>query len=457
MTIARRLYSLLIAPRQRDEDARNREVVLNTLLAGTVFITLLALLLLASKVIFLGDTYLIPRVAVVAGFLLFVAWMYWLSRRGRFKTASYLLTAMYFLFAFALTYIWGANVPTGILLYGLVIVMAGILLGPKYSLYAAALVAAVLCVLVLVADGGHIDVDLSWATTLPGLVDVAGFSFVFGTIALMSWLFNHQMARSLHKAERAEAELLKQKELLEIKVLERTRELETAQLEKIQQMYRFAELGQLSTALMHELANHLTSLTLDIEGLQGQGRSRAVSRAKRSIRYIDDMVVRVREQLHGKGRTQTFGVVDEVDAIVKMLRHKAQIAGVSLQWRPPDDGKNLRVTGEPIRLRQLMANLISNGIDAYYPRRDDIDEKRDVEVSVSGSRHHVVITVNDWGRGIPKQHCDKLFEPFFSTKKTGMGMGLYIAQQVAVEHFLGDIKVTNPSQPTSFVITLPKA
>jgi two-component system C4-dicarboxylate transport sensor histidine kinase DctB len=352
---------------------------------------------------------------------------------------------------------WSVTLPSAVLLYGLVVVLAGILLGTRYSLIGFAVVVIVIAGTALAGSHGLITYDLAWKEKRTGLDDVVGLSFMLGIIAAVSWLFNYQTARSLHRAQRAEAALREQKSLLEITVEERTRELQAVQLEKIQQMYRFAELGQLSTALMHELANHLTSLTLDIEGLQGQGRSRAVSRAKRSIRYIDDMVVRVREQLHGTSHTQHFNVVEEISAVVKMLRHRAQMSDVLIKWQPPTDCTGLHITGEPVRMRQLMANLISNGIDAYYEARDEMDEKRDVEVYIKSDQNFITITVSDWGRGIPESHVDNLFEPFFSTKQTGMGMGLYICRQVVVEHFLGDIKVASPAHPTNFVVTLPKA
>lgn len=148
-------------------------------------------------------------------------------------------------------------------------------------------------------------------------------------------------------------------------------------------------------------------------------------------------------------------MVDEIDVVVKMLRHKAQAADVLLKWSPPVDKKPLRAKGEPIRLRQLMANLISNGIDSYYEPRD-LEEKRDVQILITSDKHAITITVIDWGRGISKQTREKLFEPFFSTKQTGMGMGLYIARQVVEEHFLGTIEIASTEKPTSFVITIPR-
>ncbi len=456
MNIWKKLYHLIIAPRQRDVDLRNRELVLNVLLAGTLAILLATFFILVGLFLVKHEGYMGPRALALLAVLAFVGGLYGMSRLGRHKIPSFLLVGVYFLLATTLVSQWGINIPTGILLFGLVIVLSGILLGPTYSLYTAAAVGLTLTLVVEAASRGYLHPDQSWTSQPGDMIDVAGFCLIFGVIALVSWLFNHQMERSLRRAERAEVALIKQKDSLEDTVHERTQELQTMQLEKIQQMYRFAELGQLSTALLHELANHLTTLTMDIEGLESQARSNILSRAKRSIRYIDDMVVRVRDQLHGTSNIRTFGAIGEIEEIIKVLRHKAQAADVLIKWEHPADRKSLRSRGEPIRLRQLMANLISNGIDAYHEPKND-DEKRQVQIIAASSGNNIVITVNDWGGGISAGDRKKLFEPFFSTKKTGMGMGLFIAKQIVEEHFLGSITIDETKQYTSFVVKLPKA
>lgn len=454
MRLLNSAYEIFIAPRQKDEDLRNREVVLNVLLAGTLVILALAVIYITSNYLS-GMTFLAPRAATLAIVFLFVLGVYRLSRRGQYRFAAWMLVGIYLSLAVAVGLVWSISLPAAILLYGLVVVLAGILLGPRYSLVGLGVVVALITGTMLAGSSGIITHDLVWREVDPSLDDVIGLSFMLGIIAAVSWLFNYQTARSLKRAQRAEAALRRQKASLEETVEKRTSELQTVQLEKIRQMYRFAELGQLSTALLHDLANHLTTLTIEIEGLEGQTRSRALGRAKRSIRYIDDMVVQVRDQLQGKNDIRPFNISDETDEVVKMLRHKAQANDVLLKWQAPADKKELRVRGEPIRYRQLMANLISNAIDAYYEQRS-VEEKRDVLIETNQDKLNIIITINDWGRGIPADKRDKLFEPFYSTKQTGMGMGLYISKQIVEEHFLGEIKIDDAKDYTSFVITIPR-
>ncbi len=453
MNIKQRLYALFIAPKQRDEDVRNRELVLNVLLASTLLMLSLGLILLLVDWTILRFTSAGSRLPALVIATSGVGALYGLVRRGFYRFSASLLVIIYFVLAAGVTYRWGVTIPTGPLLLGLVIVLAGILLGPAYSLYAALASGSLLTILQLLAENGFINPDWSWTLQPPTMGDVAGFCLLFALIALVIWLFNNQMERSLKRARRAEKALIRQKGLLETAVEKRTRELQDAQLEKIQQMYRFAELGQLSTALLHDLANHLTTLTLDIEGLEEQSRSRMLQRAKRSIRYIDDMVLRVRDQLHGRSIARSFNVITEMNEVMQIMGHKAQTHHVTLAWEPRGNRKMLRLNGEPVKFRQLMTNLTSNAIDAYV---DSAGAHRGVLVAAEAINDFVVVTVNDWGKGIPKADRAQLFEPFYSTKKTGMGMGLFIAKQIVEDHFGGNITVGDSTEHTTLIVRLRK-
>jgi signal transduction histidine kinase len=448
------IFTTFFAPVQKDEDIRNREVVLNVLLAGTLLILGLAILVIVGYYL-KGRVFVVPRAVALSLIFIFVLGIYRLSRLGKYRLAAWLLVGIYFLLAAAVGLIWSISLPSAGLLYGLAVVLAGILLGPRYSLIGFGIAVTMITATVVLESAGIISYDLAWREMGPAADDIFGLSFMLGMIAAVSWLFNYQTARSLKRARRAEAALKKQKDLLEITVEKRTKELEATQLEKVKQMYRFAELGQLSTALLHDLANHLSTLTLDIEGLKGQTRSRALTRIKRSINYIDDMVLRVRDQLQGHGRTRTFNVATEIEKIVTMLHYRAAAKRVSLNLQMPDGKTSLKCSGEPVRLRQLMANLITNAIDAYEDMPPGA--KREVSITTKSKSGSIIITVSDWGKGIPEAERSRLFKPFFSTKDSGMGMGLYITKQIAEEHFLGSVALDETKDHTLFKVALPGA
>jgi len=445
-----RLYKRFIEPRQSSEDLRNRELVLNVLITGTIFAFSAAFCILLMSLT--KHSYVLTRTAVVGAGLLLALVIYRLSRTGRYKYAAVTLTSLYGAIATGIIYSWGVTMPTGVLLLGLIIVMSGMLLGARTIPYALGVVIIVSATVRTLQVSNVVKPDWSaWAQQPLNIGTFIGCCIIFGILATVAWLYTSQIERSLKRARRAEAALIRQKELLEVTVEQRTRELQDAQLEKVQQMYHFAELGQLSTALLHDLANHLTTISLDIEGLEEQSRSSVLKRVKRSIRYIDDMVSRVRDQLHGRPLIKQFNAATEIEEVINIMNHRAQTASVRLVWDAPVDRKTLRVRGEPIRFRQLITNLVANAIDAY----DGATAKqREVRITTGSTEHRVTITINDWGKGIPTADREKLFEPFYSTKKTGMGMGLFIARQICKEHFDGDLELDKKQDHTAFVVTL---
>lgn len=445
--MVQKFYRRFIAPRSGDEDAGNREQVLNVLVAGAAITMVLALLVLLQDHLRSGGnmTTIISVLAMLAA----ISGIYALSRNGKHKSAAVLFVLLYFLIAIGASLAWGLTMPANIGLFSLIIVLCGILVGARYSLYGFAVVIAAFVVLRLLQSSGAYRPNLEWTSDPSGGDELVGICLTFGVIAIVSWLFNIRMERSLRRAERAEQALKRQKAELERTVEKRTRELQEAQLEKVQELYRFAELGQLSTALMHELANHLTTLTIDIESLEAENRSQMLHRAKRSMHYIEKMVMQVRDQLRGKTRNRTFNASSEIEAVIGMLQHKALHADVALEWQVPK-AHRLQVRGDALRLRQLLANIISNAIDAY----DDGQDNRRVVISEAAKRGFVYITVEDWGRGIPIGDQSKLFDPFFGTKKRGLGLGLFIARQIAQDHFGGNIVLDASKSHTAFVVTL---
>ena len=197
--------------------------------------------------------------------------------------------------------------------------MAGILVSARSALYAASGIALILGTLQYAKTQQYIHPDLEWMhiSSTPG--DVIGFSAILFIIALVSWLFNRQMEMSLKRARRSEKALQRQKDLLEIKVEKRARQLEAAQLEKMQQLYRFAELGQLSTALFHDLANHLSTVNVDIEGLSAGDHPDIMRRIQQNVGHINTIVRRVRQQIGGKSTTEAFDILNETEEVIKIL------------------------------------------------------------------------------------------------------------------------------------------
>jgi len=93
----------------------------------------------------------------------------------------------------------------------------------------------------------------------------------------------------------------------------------------------------------------------------------------------------------------------------------------------------------------VFSNLLNNAVQA-------LDGQGEIDVSVSSDSEFVTIKIRDSGSGIPDEYLDKIFEPMFTTKKTGTGLGLVICKSIVEQHG-GSISVSN--KPTTFTIKLP--
>lgn len=431
---------------------RNRKIICNVIIIGTyLLVGAIAALLLIS----LSMEYSVVTVALLAicgSAILYLGIAHWLTRHNQYYIVAYMLTGFYIALATGIIWQWSINVPIAPLLFGLVIVLAGILLTAKHALWATiASVAILMSVQSALALGWHIP-DLSWTRATPHFGDALAYSTVFGMLALVSWLYNREMERSLTRAKQAEAQLLQQKASLEQQVQKRTAELRQAQLTEMRHMYRFTKMGQLGAILLHDLANHLTALTLEIEDLQHKQKSQDIARARQIIGYLENIVIATRDRLHGSQAKQTCNVIREISEAVNFLSYNASKVGVKLDWQPPDH--SWRIAGDATSFAQILVILISNAIDAYGPAGNHIPDRR-VAITAKQTNTHIIIAIADWGKGITPEQRHVLFKPFQSSKKTGMGLGLFIARQTLAMYFSGTLRLNARRKHTEFVITLP--
>lgn len=454
-----KFYNRFIRPTSKDSDQAEREVVLYYLLTGVLALSVVSFAVTLLAPIFSREPAFLDRLSNNFVTILLILGFYFLARyKKMYRLVASLLTILIVVFGCAIAVEWGTLDPYGVLLLSLAVVMAGILLGSRYSLYIAGAVAIILAFLQDAQASNLLRPDLTWASKRSAAGDVIALSAIMLTIALVSWLFNRQMEASLRRARRSEKALQHQKDLLEIKVEKRARQLEEAQLDKMQQLYRFAELGQLSTALFHDLANHLSTVNLDIEGLTADDHPDIARRIQQDIGHINDIVRRVRQQIGGKKHAETFDVRREVDEVIDILLPTAQQAGVVVDVAS-EIKPRLLMKGDVIRFRQVILNLVNNAIEVYPTgKRVQKSGRRPVAVNLRRQGNILVVSVGDQGAGISKTDQAKIFEPFYTTKNRGIGIGLFIVRQIVENDFDGSISVS-PNEPsgTIFSISLPKS
>lgn len=223
--------------------------------------------------------------------------------------------------------------------------------------------------------------------------------------------------------------------------------------EQKRDLHRFAEFGQLSTALFHDLANNLMVLSLDIQNLKGRTSPRSFRQANHSLAQIEKLVDQMRSQLKYQDTAVDFNPYRTLTNIIDDISYRFKSAGVGIKV-VNNLPQQTRVHGDPARLSQVLTVLITNALDATISSSIPKHQRR-VCIELFVESKHLNVSIIDWGMGIENETRHSLFRPFTSTKPNGMGIGLFLTRQIVETHFKGSIKLVSSAQPTVFQVRIP--
>jgi len=375
----------------------------------------------------------------------------YIAKRQLYILAGWMVMSLYISLSTAALLIWGLNTPVGILAVGLVVFLSGIMLGPKHILWVVLSVTALLLTVQHIHNTGYISPDLNARAKPSRYFDVLIYTTIFSVFALLSWLSSKQTEYSLGLAKIAEEKVRAEKENLIAKLEEQSVRLREKQLQEMVSLYKFAAIGQSTTATLHELSNLLSVLTLDIDDIgQQHQRSKAITNTKDGIEHINDLVRQARRQLHNNRNVEVFNAIPVIEQTLKELLPKFTLRGVQLHKQIPQR-KSFRITGDPLNLSHVITILVNNALDACISVPHP-----EITVKLQQQNNTLRIDVIDNGVGIPKPQTASLFTPHQSTKPSGLGIGLYITRHIVEHQLHGKILFVSPVVGAHFSIELPR-
>lgn len=235
--------------------------------------------------------------------------------------------------------------------------------------------------------------------------------------------------RLAHSIERIAESFEMRQHALQEQVESRTHQLRHAE--------RLGGLGRIAAAVAHEINNPLGSIGLCIEGIQRSLGDKVV-RTDEIRRYLETVASEIERCTETTSKLLSYahyrpndhrrvGVDELVRSAVDLVKHAAKRAGVSIEIA--GGARDCFVCGDVGQLRQVLVNLCLNALDAS-PRGEGI------EIRVASGGEDISIRVADRGTGIRESDRDKIFHPFFTTKRPGegTGLGLSIAQEIVEAH-----------------------
>jgi two-component system, NtrC family, sensor kinase len=274
-------------------------------------------------------------------------------------------------------------------------------------------------------------------------------------ISVLAGSFN-EMLQNIEDTHKSNIELIDQtkkfNETLREKVHEATQEIRDQQTELLK-AERLATIGEFAARVAHEIKNPLSGITVALEMMSSKSEStdqkQSISDVLIEVRRLDRILKDLLQLSIPKEMDfRMTAPSDVVERSVILVSPRADEKGVKIETRLNCD-EEFCLDFE--NCQQVIINLLINGIDAVTPGRGK------VTVETESADGELRISVSDTGHGLSRSEVEKIFEPFYTTKKHGTGLGLAISKRI-VEGHNGQIQVfSEEGKGTTFTIVIPRS
>jgi PAS domain S-box-containing protein len=235
--------------------------------------------------------------------------------------------------------------------------------------------------------------------------------------------------------------------------------LDVTELRELESRTRLAErlaaVGTLSAGLAHEIRNPLNSARLQLHLLERRLRKQSEdakllepiglvqNEIERLSQLVQEFLDFARPSLLHLEDTDLYDVVSRV---VELERHAASEHNVAIHLSSA--AGSMLVTADRAKVQQVVLNLVRNAIEA-------VGEDGEVFVDVEYDGHRGLVRVRDTGPGVAEEVMSHIFEPFFSTKAKGTGLGMAICHSLVTQHG-GTIRVESDAGGATFMVAFPR-
>jgi PAS domain S-box-containing protein len=224
------------------------------------------------------------------------------------------------------------------------------------------------------------------------------------------------------------------------------------------QQSRLAAMGEMIHNIAHQWRQPLNALSIllsnvkddfDYHELTEASITRDIGKAKQLLQKMSSTIDDFRDFFRPDREAGDFEIHESIEDALSIMEATLKNNQIEVTTAIP---KSLTAYGFKNQLAQTILNIIANAKEAIVEHK--IPNGR-IEIVVTATSNDAVITIEDNGGGIPDDVLPKMFEPYFSTKYTGSGIGLYMSKIIIEHNFKGTIKAENKNQHAMLTITIP--
>jgi len=274
----------------------------------------------------------------------------------------------------------------------------------------------------------------------------------------LSYLLSRPIEHMFDTVTRQQEELRELTHTLEQRVKEKTEENARKDRLIIHQA-RLAELGEMIGNIAHQWRHPLTRLSLLLQNIKALNTKKKLTPEKLTdmlatsnvqIFFMSDTIDNFKDFYNPSSKALDFPARQAYEKMMNIIGYDLKHKNITVTCSAKD---TILLHGNLNEFSQALLNLVVNARDALIEHATP-NARIDLHATIHSTQ--AVITISDNAGGIPVDHLDKIFEPYYSTKGSrGTGIGLYMVRTIVQEKFSGLIHVDNTEQGARFTITLP--
>lgn len=212
---------------------------------------------------------------------------------------------------------------------------------------------------------------------------------------------------------------------------------------------KLSVIGELTARISHDLRNPLSVIKLSVQGIELRINNKLDPKLEEYLPIINDAISRINHQISQVlGFVKTMPLDIKLTSIFKILEDSIRITHIpkNIVVKLPEN--DLSLMADKIQLSVAFSNILSNAVDAIG------NNEGSIVIRAKNEKDHVILEFEDSGDGVSKENIERIFDPLFTTKQQGTGLGLSSVRAI-IESHAGTISVKSP--PTIFTISLPQS
>lgn len=226
------------------------------------------------------------------------------------------------------------------------------------------------------------------------------------------------------------------------------------------QQSKLAEIGEIISSIAHQWKEPLIEIsTLVQEYIFSNKRTKDedekyVKNIMSQIYYMTDTINDFQNFIKPSTQKTSFNIKDAIVKMMNIIEHNMKYNYIDININIEDKTK-LIISGYHNELMQSLLNIVNNAKDSILKKREsDKKFKGKIDINISNYLNYAQIEISDNGGGIDEKNMKKIFDPYYTTKNKGHGIGLYMTKVIIEDKMGGSISVLNKTNGANFIIRL---